>query len=191
MPPLPRAFYDRFVITVARQLLGCCLVRNSSAGRVVGRIVETEAYLCRHDSASHAAPGVKNRNRAMFGPPGHAYVYAIHARWCFNVVTQPHGQGAAVLIRAVEPLVGEHLMAKRRKRERPRELTRGPARLCEAFDIDKRLNHHDLTSDAELWIAGGESLADDAIVATPRVGVTSAEHHLLRFAYADNAFVSR
>ena len=201
--PLPREFYDREVVTVARELLGTVLLRASESGLVAGRIVEVEAYLGADDPASHAYRGRSRRNASMFGPPGHAYVYAIHSRWCLNVVTEPAGVPSAVLIRAIEPLAGLELMRKRRaaraKRHgnsigsrAPLDLARGPARLCEAFAIDRALDGWDLTRGAQLWIASGTAPLDPAEIATSRrVGVTSARDVLLRFYVAGSPFVSR
>jgi DNA-3-methyladenine glycosylase len=197
--PLRRGFYDRDVVTVARELLGTCLVRTTEAGLVAGRMVEVEAYLAADDPANHAYRGRSRRNASMFGPPGHAYVYAIHSRWCLNAVTEPEGVPSAVLIRAVEPLAGLDLMRKRR-RMRAKEgrsisdsdLARGPARLCEAFAIDRTLDGWDLTRGAQLWIARDSAPLDpDAITASPRVGVTSACDEPLRFYIAGSPFVSR
>jgi len=209
--PLPRAFYERDVVPVARQLLGKLLVRQTPEGVTSGRIVEVEAYLARDDPANHAFCGRTRRNAVMFGPPGHAYVYAIHSRWCLNAVTEPEGVPSAVLIRAVEPLEGMALMRGRRSarsRRRPAEapgecdLARGPARLCEAFAIDRTLNGWDLTQGKVLWIAettiasgrGDAARRDPAapgILTAPRVGVTSAHDLSLRFFLANSAFVSR
>src|SRR5262245_22834885 len=100
-PPLARGFYDRDVVTVARELLGKLLVRRVGGGLTVGRIVEAEAYLATGDPASHGYRGRTRRNASMFGPPGHAYVYSIHSRWCLNTVTEPVGRSSAVLLRAV------------------------------------------------------------------------------------------
>jgi DNA-3-methyladenine glycosylase len=204
-PPLPREFYDRDVVGVARDLLGQCLVRVADEGLVAGRIVEVEAYLAQNDPANHAHRGQTHRNASMFGPPGHAYVYAIHSRWCLNAVTEPAGVPSAVLLRAVEPLEGLALMEQRRqtrghstlrkKAAGPlfaRELARGPARLCEAFAIDRALDGWDLTRGEQLWIAASESLVHPAEVGvSPRVGVTSACDVLLRFFVAGSPFVSR
>jgi len=200
-PPLPRGFYDRHVVDVARELLGKLLVRVSREGVSCGRIVEVEAYLAHDDPACHASRGRTRRNAAMFGPPGHAYVYSIHAKWCLNAVTQPEGQPSAVLIRAIEPLAGIELMRRRRGREKPLELARGPARLCQALDIDRRHNAHDLTKGRGLWIAedvaeelpldsNGEPAAQRTFPATarpiatsPRIGISSARELPLRFYY--------
>jgi DNA-3-methyladenine glycosylase len=190
--PLPRAFYARDAIVVARELLGKRLLRETAAGLCGGRIVETEAYLSGRDPASHAYRGMTPRNAAMFGPPGHAYVYMIHARWCLNAVTEPAGTPSAILIRAIEPLEGIELMHERRGASLFRNLTRGPARLCAALAIDRALNHWDLTVGRELWIA------DDAdargtewrIARSARIGVTSARRRLLRFYFAGHPHVS-
>src|SRR5687767_11787844 len=110
VPALPRDFFARDPVTVARELLGKILVRESEEGLVSGRIVESEAYLSSRDPACHAHRGPNRKNATMFGPAGHAYVYMIHARWCLNAVTEDAGCGSAVLIRAVEPLQGLELM---------------------------------------------------------------------------------
>ena len=197
-PPLPRSFYLQEVHTVARSLLGKFLIRTSPEGRTVGRIVEVEAYRAADDSASHAYKGETPRNRSMFGPPGHAYVYSIHSRHCVNTVTQPAGTAAAVLIRALEPLEGIPLMAQRRGRDKLLELTRGPGRLCQAMNIDRQLDGHDLTRRRQLWIAeqllsDGTStppVVQEAIIVSRRIGVTSSQHLQWRYSIANNRFVS-
>ncbi len=193
MSPLPRSFYDRDVVVVARELLGTLLVRRSRLGLTSGFIVETESYLAMGDSACHASRGRTWSNRAMFGPPGRAYVYPIHSRYCLNAVTQATGTPSAVLIRAVEPLEGIELMRVRRRRHELRELTRGPGRLCEAFDIDRRLDHWDLTVPRRLWICTHDSQPFDAVEVqtSTRIGVTSAHDLPLRFFIPGNRFVSR
>jgi DNA-3-methyladenine glycosylase len=167
-------------------------LRETAEGLCGGRIVEAEAYLSSRDSACHASRGLNRKNAAMFGPPGHAYVYMIHARWCLNAVTEPEGTPSAVLIRAIEPLEGIELMQGRRRTDVVRDLARGPARLCEALAIDRSSNHWDLTLGRELWIA-----EDPVINGTPfktirsaRIGVTSAHRRLLRFYMAESPFVS-
>ena len=189
-PALPRAFFDRDVGAVARDLLGCWLIRSTRRGIIVGRIVETEAYLPQQDPACHAARGKTPRNRVMFGPPGRAYVYSIHTRYCLNAVSLPRGVPSAVLIRAVEPLAGLALMAARRGTDRVLDLARGPGRLCEAFQIDRRLNDHDLTRGTRLWIAASPSPVDGPIASSPRIGISSAQDLLLRFFLDGCPFVS-
>ncbi|QDU93112.1 DNA-3-methyladenine glycosylase [Lignipirellula cremea] len=191
LPPLSAEFYQGDTVEVARRLLGTLLVRSSPDGLTAGRIVETEAYLAVDDSACHAARGRTRSNAAMFGPAGRAYVYPIHSRWCFNVVTGLPDEGTAVLVRAIVPLAGEDLMRRRRKREKRLELTRGPARLCEALAINRELDHWDLTLGEPLWIAAAEGpLPAEQLRVSPRIGVTSAADLPLRFFLAGNPFVS-
>lgn len=189
--PLSRDFFARDTPIIARELLGKWLVSRIGQKLTAGVIVETEAYLPRGDSASHAAIGRTARNEAMFLEPGRAYVYAIHSRFCFNVVTEPAGVGAAVLIRAIEPRVGLEVMRKRRSERRAeppaaRDLCSGPAKLCEALGIDRRWDRHDLTLGRQLWLAqpilDGNEIVPTTI--TRRIGVTSAEELLLRFVWA-------
>ncbi len=192
LPPLPRDFYCRDTALVARQLLGKLLVRRARGGPLTGRIVEVEAYLNEDDPACHAARGMTPSNRAMFGPPGRAYVYPIHSRYCLNAVTEPARVAAAVLIRAVEPLIGMAQMMRRRHCNKTVDLARGPARLCEAFDIDRRLDHWDLTVARRLWISGPDirPLADAAVGVTPRIGVSAARDLRLRFFVDGSRYVS-
>lgn len=189
---LTSEFYLRDPAAVARELLGKLLLRETSAGLCGGRIVETEAYLSARDPACHASRGQTPRNAAMFGPPGHAYVYMIHAKWCLNAVTEPEGTPSAVLIRAIEPLVGSDLMRQRRGTDIMRDLTRGPARLCQALAVDRTYDGWDLTAGRELWI--GEDLQAPErklrIAKSGRIGISSAQRRLLRFFVKDNPFVS-
>jgi DNA-3-methyladenine glycosylase len=179
---LPRAFYDRDTVAVARDLLGKYLVHMSRGVEYVGRIVEVEAYLGPHDLASHSSRGHTARTRVMFGPPGHAYVYLVYGmHWCMNVVTQREGYASAVLIRAVEPVMNLD------------RSTRGPGLLCKAMRIDRRLNGHDLTSD-DFFIADPPSYEPLSIVKKARVGVDYAgpwARRLLRFHIRGNPFVSK
>lgn len=189
--PLPRDFYDRDALQVARDLLGKRLVRATEGSLTTGRIVEVEAYLAQDDPANHAHRGQTRRNATMFGPPGHAYVYSIHARFCFNVVTEPPGVPSAVLIRAVEPGEGLKLMHKRRRTTDALNLARGPARLCEAFAIDRALDGCDLTRGDQLWIDAESSDPTPTEIRTAsRIGVTSAQDLALRFFLPDNRYVS-
>ena len=189
---LPREFYLRDPALVARDLVGKRLLRETSAGICGGRIVEVEAYLSRRDPACHASRGMTNRNAAMFGPPGHAYVYMIHSRWCLNAVTEPAGVPSAILIRAFEPLEGLELMHQRRRTDIVRDLARGPARLCEALAIDRTYNGWDLTAGRELWIANdpGAGARPLRVARSGRIGISSAQRRLLRFFDADSRFVS-
>ncbi len=192
---LPRTFYDRDTVRVARELLGTYLVRQVGHLWIVGRIVETEAYVGLEDKASHASVGKTARNAVMFGPPGFAYVYLIYGmHYCMNVVTEREGYPAAVLIRALEPVEGIEFMRARRRRKRDIELTNGPAKLCQALDIDIRFNGHDLCAGEHLWIHPGILKSTEEIVSGPRVGVKGDERALSvpwRFAIRGNPYVSR
>jgi DNA-3-methyladenine glycosylase len=189
---LPRDFYLRDPAIVAGELIGKRLVRETSAGLCGGRIVEVEAYLSARDPACHASRGRTRRNASMFGPPGHAYVYMIHHRWCLNAVTEPEGVPSAILLRAIEPLDGLDLMQQRRRTDIVRDLARGPARLCEALAIDRTYDGCDLTAGQELWIAHDPELngARLRILRSGRIGISSAQRRLLRFYLADNRYVS-
>ena len=188
---LPPAFFDHDPVTVARALLGKLLLRHDGEQLLAGRIVETEAYLAADDPANHAHRGRTPRNAVMFGPPGYAYVYAIHRYHCLNVVTEGEGIASAVLLRAVEPLQGIKAMATRRKQTRYTDLTSGPGKLCQAFDIDRALDQWLLTEGQRLWLAAPLAETDVDVVATPRIGVTSAQALPLRFCDAASACLSR
>ncbi len=190
--PLPRDFYDRDPRTVAQELLGKTMHRRTRQGLTSGTVVEVEAYLAQGDPAAHSARGPTPRNRSMFGPPGHLYVYSIHARFCLNAVTESAGVGSAVLIRAVQPVAGVGLMQSRRERSSLRDLTRGPARLCEALSVARDLDGWDLTRGRRIWIAdeGRSHRNDFHVVASPRIGVTSAQEARLRYFINGSPFVS-
>ena len=178
MRKLARAFYDRDTQLVARELLGKLLVH----GDRVARIVETEAYLGPHDLAAHSARGLTKRNAPMFGPPGFAYVYMIYGIYfCMNVVTEREGYAAAVLLRALEPV------------RNITGTTHGPGLLCNAMQIDRQLNGHDLLSD-DFFIAAPPRDVKFRIIKRPRIGVDYAgrwARRHLRFYIAGNPFVSR
>ena len=184
-------FYQRSTAEVAQALLGKTLISELGGRRVTGLIVETEAYLPENDSACHAAKHRTARTEVMFGPAGFAYVYPIHARHCFNVVTETVERGCAVLIRAVEPLSGIDTMVSRRGLDNPRRLATGPACLCESFGIGRQLSGHDLTRGESIWIsqsAGGKNYRPHC--SSVRIGVTSAKEKRLRYYVPDNPFVS-
>lgn len=186
---LPRSFYGRDTVLVAKELLGCYLVHASATGLTAGRIVETEAYL-QGDPACHAARGMTPRNRVMFGPPGHAYVYFIYGMYyCFNVVTEREGVGEAVLIRALEPVAGIPLMQDRRKREKLTELCSGPARLVQAMGISRAHNGCDLTK-GPLFICRGE-VKPLRVVTTTRIGIKEGAELPLRFYVHGNNNISK
>jgi len=158
---LPLSFYRRPALTVARALLGKVLVHETPVGRRQGRIVETEAYIGEHDLACHASKGRTKRTEVMFGPPGRAYVYLIYGMYyCFNVVSEPEGIAAAVLIRALEPGPGI-----------PPELaTNGPGKLCRAMGITISQNGEDLRGH-RLFIEDAARMPESRIERGPRVGV--------------------
>ncbi len=177
--PLPRRFFARPVLTVARDLLGHLLVHETPEGVTVGRIVETEAYRGADDPASHAYR-LTPRSRIMAGPPGIAYVYFTYGNhFCLNVVAEPDGRAAAVLLRAVEPLQGLDLMTARRGIADPRLLTAGPGRLTRAMGITRQHNGWDLTR-PPLFIARGGRWPRH-IARSPRVGIRLATDRLWRY----------
>lgn len=182
MHRLPRSFYARDTVEVARDLLGKYLVHVVDGVERVGRIVETEAYIGAHDLAAHSSKGITARTRVMFGPPGFAYVYLIYGmHHCMNVVTEDEGHGSAVLLRALEPV--RNLEGK----------TSGPGLLCKAMAIDLRRNAHDLLSD-DFYVADDNGASSWTVVARPRIGVDYAGDWAgreLRFYIQDNPCVSR
>ena len=191
-PALPPSFYDRPTETVARELLGAILECRTADGVASGRIVETEAYLGEHDLACHAAAGRTTRTAPLYGPPGIAYVYFIYGMyWCFNAVTRGEHEPSAVLVRAVEPLVGIDLMrARRPKVRRDVDLTNGPGKLCLALGIDAR--HNSLSLDKPpLSIRVGEPFADRDVTITPRIGITQCADWPLRWFVTDSPYVSK
>lgn len=188
---LEQGFYAAATPEVARGLLGKILISELGSQPVSGRIVETEAYLPKNDPACHAAKHRTARTEVMFGPAGRAYVYPIHAKHCFNIVTEQIDQGCAVLIRAVEPLTGIATMQQRRNLDDLYRLATGPACLCQAFGIDRSINGVDLTLGQRLWLEGdGHHVEDSKVRVTHRIGVTSAKHRKLRFVMRDHPFAS-
>lgn len=159
---LPRDFYDRPTIEVAHDILGCLLLHKTATGTRIGRIVEVEAYLGPNDLAAHTSRGKTARTKAMFGPPGHAYVYLIYGMYhCMNAVTESVGSGTAVLLRALAPLDGID------------SGTNGPGRLCRAMDVNKQHYGIDLCGD-ELWLGQDQAPKPTKIATSPRIGVDYA-----------------
>lgn len=190
---LDRAFFARPVLEVAPDLLGCRLVRVLPGGaRLTGRIVEVEAYVGDGtDPASHAHSGPTRRNRAMFGPPGHFYVYLSHGlHFCANLVCEPSGTGAAVLLRAVEPLEGGAEMRARRRGREGRELTNGPGKLAQAFAIT-------LADDGASALRGALRIEPAleprgfAVGVSPRIGIRKAAELPYRFTVRGSPWLSR
>jgi len=195
--PLPRSFYQPTAKIVAAQILGHWLIRNTRAGPCGGVIVETEAYL-RDDPASHGFPGPTPRNRVMFGAPGHGYVYLIYGyHFCVNAVCRASGVAEAVLVRAIEPTFGEESLRQQRLVDDRRNLTNGPAKLCEAMQIDRSLDGIDLCDPhSALFIAQNPQVQDfrrdyGPIVTSPRIGITRAAALPLRFFLGGSPYVSQ
>ena len=173
---LKRAFYNRPALDVARDLLGCRLVRVQSGQRMSGWITETEAYQGEEDLGCHASAGETPRTEVMYGPPGFAYVYFTYGmHWLLNAVTSPKGTPAAVLIRAIQPECGLDTMAENRPYNAKKSgWTDGPAKLTQALDIDGELNNIDLCSqDGSLWIESGVTIPDENVSKTARIGLNS------------------
>ena len=170
---LPRAFYSRDTLEVARELLGKRLVRVSHGGRIAGIITETEAYRGEEDLACHARAGRTPRTAVMYGPAGHAYVYFTYGKhWLLNVVTEPPGFPAAVLIRAIKPVEGLAEIAARRVGRPRTEWTNGPGKLCQALDITGAQNSLDLLAfEGDLFIETGDPIPDQHVTTGPRVGI--------------------
>ncbi|MEM1070647.1 MAG: DNA-3-methyladenine glycosylase [Planctomycetota bacterium] len=185
---LPREFYNRQTDVVARDLLGKALIRRWNDQWLGGWIVETEAYLPCDDASSHSHRGRTASNAAMFMKPGTLYVYPIHAKYCLNAVTECEGRGSAVLIRAIEPVWGVDHIAQHRKLNDPRRWTRGPAMLCQALAVDRKLDQIDLVTDENITIVSGVEIT--RVTTSPRIGISTATDLPLRFFVDGNRFVS-
>jgi DNA-3-methyladenine glycosylase len=195
--PLARSFYEPSAALVAPRLLGNVLVRDTPEGTMAAIIVETEGYVV-DDPACHGFPGETARNRSMYGPPGHAYVYFIYGNyWCVNTVCRPKGCAEAVLIRAVEPVEGIELMRAQRPVKSEHQLTNGPGKLCMALTIDRALDGADLCdADSELWIGRHPAhkkflLSHGPMITTTRIGITKAADLPLRFYLNGSGWVSK
>src|SRR2546429_9380770 len=186
---LRRSDLPSSTINLARFLIGRVVVHDLSGGRLTGRIVETEAYPP-GDAAGHHFRGPTPRIRSMYLAPGHAYIFFNYgAHFMLNVVSEPAGIAAAILIRALEPLDGIELMQRHRKTTRLLDLTRGPGRLAAAFQIDRRHDGFDLCAPGPLWL-GAISHRTVPIGKTVRIGITRAADRVLRFYERGNPFVS-
>lgn len=193
MKKVPRSFYLRPTIQVARELLGKFLVRRLRGKLLIGKIVEVEAYRGVLDPASHAYRGKTKRNEVMFWEGGHLYVYFTYGmHFCANVVTRNEGIGEAVLLRAVEPVKGIGTMQRNRRKSRleTKKLTSGPAKFCQAFGIAQKENGTDLMGNT-IFIANGEKIARSQIGSSTRIGINVAMEKKWRFFVKGNVWVSR
>ena len=194
---LPRSFFDRPTLDVARDLIGKVLVRRASEGRTAGVIVEAEAYIGEGDPACHAAAGPTPRNRPLYGPPGFAYVYLNYGvHYLFNIVTEAEGKPAAVLIRGLEPLAGVRLMRLRRAGDRKKseipdeQLCRGPGSLAKAMGITLAENCADLGG-GRIWVEDRGAPVGE-IAWSPRIGISAGtEHHWRCFLVGSRAVSGR
>lgn len=188
MPPERPHEAPSSTVGLARALIGATLRRQTPEGVASGRIVEVEAYPP-GDPASHAFIGLRPRTASMFGAPFHAYVYRIYGTsWCFNITSEVAGTGAAVLVRALEPLEGIDLMMRRRGTEVVRDLCRGPGRLCSALAIDRSLDGADLVADDRLELQLAPAAA--GIGRSVRIGITKAADRRLRFYLRGSPYLS-
>jgi DNA-3-methyladenine glycosylase len=189
---LNKSFYTRDTVTVAKELLGKHIFKKSGKGFLVAKIVETEAYLGDEDPACHAFRKITKRNEPMFENGGITYVYFIYGNYyCFNVVTESEGIGAAVLIRGVEPING--IAAMKRNRgiiHKDYDLTNGPSKFCLAFDIDKKDNKIDLTKD-KIFFAKYRKKEKIIINVAKRIGIREGAELPYRYFIKDNPFVTK
>lgn len=197
MQKLSRNFYLNDALFLSKELLGKYIVHNSSPGRTIGKIVETEAYLGEDDPASHTyARGMTDRTKIQYEKGGYAYIYQIYGMYfCLNIVCGRKDVPHCVHIRAIEPVEGIELMKKRRKYSSGnyRNLTNGPAKLCQAMGITKELYGENLCGD-KLYLLEGEKIDSSLIVNAPRIGIdyaSKAKHYPWRFFIRGNEFVSR
>jgi len=171
-------------------MLGKLLVYNSPVGRLAARIVEVEAYIGRNDPACHAARGLTERTRPMFGPPGFTYIYFVYGMYhCLNLVTEPEGRPAALLVRAAEPEIGLDTMLKLSGKRSPRGLLSGPGKLCRAFGLTRDQNNLDLTGDT-IYIENRNAQVR-RIQRSRRIGLKVGQDRLWRFYDADSTEVSK
>jgi DNA-3-methyladenine glycosylase len=172
---LNRDFFDRPALVVARELLGTRLVRLENGQRLAGTIIEAEAYRGEEDLGCHCRVGRTKRTQVLYGPPGYAYVYFTYGmHWMLNFVAEPEDFPAAILIRAIQPTEGLETIAARRGAQ-PRKLwTNGPAKICQALNIDKTFHGADLcAAEAQVFVERGQSIPDDCVTKGPRVGLNN------------------
>ena len=183
MRVLPRKFYNRDTVQVAKDLLGKTLVRKIGKQKLTGIIIETEAYKGKNDPASHSSKKKTERNKVMFGQVGWSYVYFTYGmHYCFNVVAKKDDQeSGAVLIRSIQPRLGIKTMIKNRKINLIPNLVNGPAKLTQAMHITKKQYHVDLTKDLDLFIMDG--IKATKILAKPRIGITVGADKLWNFSF--------
>ncbi|MFA4960118.1 MAG: DNA-3-methyladenine glycosylase [Candidatus Pacearchaeota archaeon] len=204
MKPLSKSFFKKSTIEIAKKLLGKLIINETSQGKIIGKIVETEAYL-KDDPASHSFCGLTKRNSPMFEKPGTSYVYFTYGMYhCFNIVTNKKGIGEAVLIRAIEPIDGVKLMKKNRKIIDEKNLSNGPAKLTIALGIDKKLNGINLLDkNSPLKIMRNENekifnqklktscSSNFKIIQTTRIGISKGKELPHRFYIKENKWVSK
>lgn len=202
LTPLTSRDYEGPTVEVARGLLGKTLTRKFGQEYLRSIIVEVEAYLSSNDAASHSHRGMKTGNRSMFLPRGHLYVYPIHSRHCMNVVTEEEGRGAAVLIRAAEPMSSVDTMWRQRFGSPPpetysvqdlRSISQGPGRLCESLRVDRALDGVELWRHSEIWLEPPHPIVDSQRWKTRssrRIGITKAQSRQLRFFIDGHTLVS-
>ena len=191
MATLKSSLFKLDTTRIAEELIGCYLAHGEGRNRTVGRIVETEAYLGKDDPASHSFRGPTRRNRAMFGPPGAAYIYLIYGmHYCFNVVTREEGVGEAVLIRALEPTEGIELMKERRNTPQVESLCNGPAKLTQAMGLNPEDDGTSLFTGPIRLLdrphPGARKQPRGEIIQTTRIGISVAADLPLRF-YDDSS----
>lgn len=192
---LPQKFYNRDTLKVAQDLLGKFLIRKIGNKQLVGMITETEGYCGSNDLASHASKGKTPRTEIMFGNPGYSYIYLIYGMYnCLNIVTEHKNYPAAVLIRSIEPIEGIEYMKKQRKTDNELNLTTGPGKLCQAFQIDKKLNNKAVFKKGLIWVEDRGNLKSSQIIKAKRVGIYYAKEYrdkLWRFYIKDNIYISK
>ena len=194
LDPLPRSFYERNTVDVARDLIGKHVVKSMGDAILVGRIVETEAYTGFDDPASHAFRGKTLRNAVMFEGGGLAYVYFIYgSSFCLNATSEVNGKPGAVLVRALQPVFGiREMRTNRGLPSNPvRDIANGPGKICQAMRITRALNGTDLTQSPELMISQERDACQFEIESSPRIGVTKARRRNWRFYINGSEFVSR